>query len=206
MKQTGKPAWLAAVLAAAALTACGGAPGADAGQEVDGVSTEQMQEETSGSSAGLLEEGADAEDGSIAGREQADDSGGYAFDYEGLSIRVDEPMADVLAALGEPDKYYEAASCAFDGLDKMYTYGSFEIDTYPDGGTDYISAVILKDDLVSTAEGASIGDAQEDVTAIYGEGREESGMTVYEKDGMKLCFLFQDGAAVSVEYRSTALD
>ena len=31
-------------------------------------------------------------------------------------------------------------------------------------------------------------------------------MLVYEKGGMKLCFILKDDAIVSIEYRSTVLD
>ena len=65
--------------------------------------------------------------------------------------------------------------------------------------------MILKDDSVTTAEGICIGDSLEKVLEAYGEGDQENGMVVYEKDGMKLCFILQDDGIVSIEYRSTAL-
>ena len=133
---------------------------------------------------------------------------GYVFTADGTEIVIDAAAAPILASLGDADSYYEAASCAFDGLDKYYTYGSFEVDTYPDeNGVDRISAVLLKDDLVSTAEGVSIGDSREAVTAAYGEGTENGSAVVYEKGGMKLMFIFdEDGAVESVQYQTKALD
>lgn len=132
---------------------------------------------------------------------------GYVFTYNGATAVVDADAAPLVEALGEPLSYYEAASCAFDGLDKIYTYSGFEIETYPMGEKDQVSAVILKDDSVSTTEGISIGDSLEKLEQTYGTDRvEESGMLVYEKDGMKLCFIVQGDVIVSIEYRSTVLE
>ena len=132
---------------------------------------------------------------------------GYLFTYKGVAVEVDKDVAPVIEVLGEPVSYFEAASCAFEGLDKIYTYNSFEIDTYPQGNDDYVSMIILKDDSVTTAEGVSIGDSLEKLQQTYGtDSVEENGMLVYEKDGMKLCFILQNEVIVSVEYRSTVLE
>ncbi len=150
-----------------------------------------------------------AQSGSVQGGQQSNDttSGkGYVFVYKGTSIEVDADAAPVVAALGEPTSYFEAASCAFEGLDKTYTYGGFELYTYPSGDKDQVSAVVLKDDSVSTPEGVCIGDTPEKVQQVYGDGTEENGMLVYAKDGMKLCLILKDGSVASIEYRSTVLE
>lgn len=135
------------------------------------------------------------------------DAKGYVFQHGGTVVSVDADMAPVLEKLGEPAKYFEAASCAFQGLDKTYTYNSFEIQTYPQGDKDYISVIILKDDAVSTAEGCYIGCSREDVTKAYGTDYTEQGsMLVYKKDGMKLCFLLENDAVTSIQYFSTVLE
>lgn len=132
---------------------------------------------------------------------------GYVFVYNDVVMEMDADAAPVLEQLGDANSYFEAPSCAFEGIDKMYTYGSFELDTYPTGDKDYISAVIFKDDSITTPEGVGIGDSREKMTEVYGgEGTEEMGMTVYRKDDMKLCFIFQEDSIASVEYRSTVLD
>ena len=130
---------------------------------------------------------------------------GYVFVAGGVTVEMDADITPILQALGEPMSYFEAASCAFEGLDKIYTYNSFEIDTYPAQDKDLVSAVILKDDSVTTAEGICIGDSLEKLQETYGDGIQESGMLVYEKDDMKLCFILQDDSIISIEYRSTAL-
>ena len=178
-----------------ALTGCG-----DSERVIDGdvanVTTGSRSEDSTGEpeSSQTMEQHA-----------ETDVSKGYVFMASGVTVEVDADMAPVLQALGEPASYFEAASCAFEGLDKIYTYNGFEIDTYPLQDQDLVSAIILKDDSVTTAEGICIGDSLEKLQETYGDGAQENGMLVYEKDGMKLCFILQDDNIISIEYRSTAL-
>ncbi len=132
---------------------------------------------------------------------------GYLFEYGDVVVSIDANAAPVVEALGEPVSYFEAASCAFEGLDKMYTYNSFEVDTYPVEGKDYVSAVILMDDSITTGEGVAIGESRSRVEEIYGTEYEEQGsMMVYHKDGMKLQFVLEGDMVTSIQYASTVLD
>lgn len=132
---------------------------------------------------------------------------GYVFEYNGVKIGMDMEAAPIVAALGEPASYFEAPSCAFEGLDKTYSYGSFEIDTYEQNGKDYISCVYFCDDLIETTEGVALFETKADMIAAYGESyTEEHGMLVYVKDGMKLKFILEGEEITSIEYSSTALD
>lgn len=129
----------------------------------------------------------------------------YVLTYQGCPLPMNAEFAPLLDFLGEPDRYFEAASCAFDGLDKTYTYAGVEIVTYPDGERDYISSVRILDGSVSTPEGITIGSTQEDAAAAYGEDFQELGTQyVYEDGDARLSILFENGAAISVEY--TALN
>ncbi len=138
-----------------------------------------------------------------AGAQTAADAA-YAFVSGGVSLTPDAEAAPLTTALGEPLSYFEAESCAFEGLDKIYTYGGFEVDTYPDeNGVDRISAVILKDDSVATPEGLMIGDAADRITETYGEPTSAEGdHYVYEKGGSALRFILQGGGIISIEYVS----
>ena len=187
---------LAMTMAAALLllAGCGDSERVISGEVVNVTTGSQIQEEAG-----------EPESLPSSQQEQTTAVKGYVFVTGGVTVEMDGDMAPVLAALGEPASYFEAASCAFEGLDKIYTYNGFEIDTYPAQDTDLVSAVILKDDSVTTAEGICIGDPLEKLLAAYGEGNQENGMLVYEKDGMKLCFILQDDSVISIEYRSTAL-
>ncbi len=127
---------------------------------------------------------------------------GYVFTYKGTAIAPDMDMKELLAALGEPASYFEAESCAFQGLDKIYTYPDFEIDTYPQGDRDLVSMILFKDDLVETDEGIAIGMTLEDLQKAYAGAQVESGAVTLKKGNMQLMFLIQEGKVTSIEYDS----
>lgn len=132
---------------------------------------------------------------------------GYVFRHNDVVVEIDAEAAPILEQLGEANSYFETPSCAFEGIDKQYTYGSFELDTYPAGEKDCVSGVIFKDDSITTPEGVGIGDSREKMLEAYGgSGSEEMGMTVYRKDGMKLCFILEEDSIISIEYKTTLLD
>lgn len=132
---------------------------------------------------------------------------GYVFEYNGVKVGMDMEAAPIIAALGTDYTYFEAPSCAFEGLDKTYGYGSFEIDTYEQDGKDYICGVFFVDDLIETPEGVALFETKTDMIAAYGEGyREEYGMLVYEKEGTKIKFILDGDEITSIEYASTVLD
>ena len=134
-------------------------------------------------------------------------SNGYVFTFDGVEVKIDADAAEYVAKLGEPASYYETPSCAFDNLDKFYTYHGFEIDTYYSNGKDLVLGVVLLDDTVSTMEGLSIGDAQDKVATVYGEPTEKTeNSATYKKDNMKLVFIFKDGVVAAIEYKSLVLD
>ena len=131
----------------------------------------------------------------------------YVFEYKGVKIAPDMNTNEFLSALGEPLHYYEVKSCAFEGMDKIYTYTSFEISTYPNGANDLVSSIYFKDDTVTTQEGAYLGMAKSDVLALYGSNYTESaGAYVYSKGGMELRFIFDGETLASIEYATTVLD
>jgi len=131
----------------------------------------------------------------------------FVFEYKGIRISPDMNTNEFLADLGEPLHYYEVKSCAFEGMDKIYTYTSFEISTYPNGANDLVSSIYFKDDTVTTQEGAYLGMAKSDVLALYGSNYTESaGAFVYSKGGMELHFIFDGETLASIEYVTTVLD
>ncbi len=206
---------VAALLAAAMVLAagCGQAEKTVEGS-VENIQSADRSDGTEGE-AGQAENGdsgQDAAQGSEVQQGQAPEAAsgatdGYFFTSNGVAIVIDADAAPIIEKLGEPASYFEAASCAFEGLDKMYTYAGFEVDTYPTGKNDYISTVILKDDSVATGEGVVIGDSLEKVQEVYPEGNpQENGTIVCEKGGMKLCFIMENDTVKAIEYRSTVLE
>lgn len=134
------------------------------------------------------------------GEQQVAGAAGYQFTYNGTTISLNDNMADILAKLGDPVEYFESESCAYQGMDKVYTYNSFIIYTYPDNDADYVLSISLKDDIVSTAEGISIGSDREAVTSAYGEGEDTGVSLIYTKGNTKLTFIFENDKVTSIEY------
>lgn len=93
----------------------------------------------------------------------------YTFAYAGQNIAVHGEAQGILSALGSPIAYSEIPPCGRGDLDKIYQFGSFTVQTYQENGVDYFSVINLKDDLVATKEGVSIGNSQQKVLEIYGE-------------------------------------
>ena len=131
---------------------------------------------------------------------QAED-GGYVFTApSGCTVAIDDDMAQVLEELGEPQSYFEAASCAFEGLDKTYTYSGFTIITRPEE-TDLVTSILLTDDSTATPEGIYIGSPAESVTAAYGAADKQADTLLsYTRGGTTLNFILNNGVVISIEY------
>ena len=126
---------------------------------------------------------------------------GFVFNYNGTSITMNAPAADIVAALGEPKSYTEEASCAFEGLDKTYYYGSFYLQTYPMENVDYIYSMWLVDDSITTPEGIYIGAPESQVEAAYGADS-YNGTNAYmvTKGDSKLTVIIDGGVVSSIQY------
>lgn len=136
-----------------------------------------------------------------SGNDNTDKASKFVFLYKDTEIAMKEDAAPILEALGEAKSYTEAASCAFEGLDKTYYYGSFYLYTYPDGETDRVNMVVLCDDTVSTPEGLSIGDSKEKVESIYGvEGFNDVNAYVYTVEECTLTIIMDNDKVSSIQY------
>ncbi|MBO7274323.1 MAG: hypothetical protein J6V22_05660 [Clostridia bacterium] len=125
----------------------------------------------------------------------------YTFTSGTTKIAIDADAAPILASLGEWRDYAESTSCAFEGLDKVYIYAGFELQTYPMGEKDYVYMIILQDDTVATEKGIRIGAAKAVVITAYGTPNQESATSLtYNADGMYLQFILRDGVVTSIQY------
>lgn len=125
----------------------------------------------------------------------------YTFVSGGVSIAIDADVAPILAALGQWQSYDESPSCAFEGLDKIYTYGGFDIKTYPQGGKDFVHSVILYDDTVAIEKDIRIGSTADAVKTAYGTPDEQTDTAlIYNAKGMLLQFLLENGSVTSIQY------
>lgn len=126
---------------------------------------------------------------------------GYYFEYKGIKIGINDEAAPILEALGEPMHYFEAPSCAFEGMDKIYSYSGFEFTTYTKDNKDYISSIVFLDDTVTTREGITLNATLDDIIKAYGSEYEKSYNQFSYSDGnCVLSFILENDGVVSVEY------
>lgn len=125
----------------------------------------------------------------------------FSFTYNGTKITLGAEAAPIIDALGEPRSYTEEPSCAFEGMDKTYYYGSFYISTYSLDGKDHIYNLWFADDGVATDEGIRIGSTQSQVEDTYGKDC-FNGTTsfVLTKGQCKLMILIEDDTVSNIRY------
>ncbi|MCF0142651.1 MAG: hypothetical protein HUJ75_04670 [Parasporobacterium sp.] len=139
--------------------------------------------------------------GAQGGEAQAPAAEGFVFSYNGTQIPMTAEAAPVLEALGEAKSVQETASCAFEGMDKQYFYGSFYVTAGSYNGKDVFTALWFADDSVSTAEGLCIGDSKEKAEQLYGaDGFNGTNAYIYEDDTTNLTIIITDDAVSSIQY------
>lgn len=201
MKKKSVVVWMAAILAAGVLTGCGNAEEQESGQDPLGLNQQPI---TTAGPSGAENTPAGGEAGT--GQPSQGEVKGYQFKVGDAVLAPDMDMDAVLPQLGEAKSVFEAPSCAGQGIGYTYDFGSFKVETYPNEGVNYIAYIMLQNDTVSTMEGIDLSMTREDIIAAYGDGYEETEKgLVYEKDGMKLKFIFEGDAIVSIEYASAVV-
>ena len=124
-----------------------------------------------------------------------------SFTYNGTKITLGAEAASIIDALGEPRSYTEEPSCAFEGMDKTYYYGSFYLSTYPLNGKDFVYSFWFADDSVATEDGVRIGNTQADVESAYGVDCFNGTNTYTQSEGKsKLTIILIDGLVTSIQY------
>lgn len=125
----------------------------------------------------------------------------FTFTYNGTQIMLGAEAAAIIDALGEPRSYTEEPSCAFEGMDKTYYYGSFYLSTYPMDGKDYVYNLWFADDGVTTDAGIRIGSSQSQVEEAYGKDCfNGTNSFVLTKGQSRLVILIEEEAVSSVRY------
>lgn len=123
----------------------------------------------------------------------------WSLNVNGKELFVDMEMPK---DLGEPTSYFEAASCAIQGLDKDYTYGSILVKTEDDGKTERIVCLTILDDGAATTMGVTIGDSRDKVVGAHGTPKSESDTAIIYAAGQGVIakFLLRDGTVTSITY------
>lgn len=125
----------------------------------------------------------------------------FSFTYSGIRIRLNAEAAPIVNALGEPESYTEEPSCAFEGVDKTYCYGSFYLSTYPAAGRDYVYRLWFADAEAATEEGIRIGSTKSQVEAAYGEnGFDGVNRYVLTKGKTRMILLLEEETVSGIRY------
>ncbi|MCD8300871.1 MAG: hypothetical protein LUC41_06855 [Clostridiales bacterium] len=153
---------------------------------------------------GMTACGSSSDASSDAGDNTADETAAavdaYTVTIDGTTIIMNAEADPIIEGLGDDYSYFESESCAFEGLDKVYSYSGFKLDTYPTDDVDYVSAIIFMDDTVESDEGITIGSARDDVIEAYGEADEDTGSSlIYEKGDSTMTIGITDDAVSSFE-------
>lgn len=125
---------------------------------------------------------------------------GYTWEVDDVLLYIDATEDVTVDLLSEEPDYFESASCAYDGMDKIYTYDNYVVTFYEGDGYDGIQLITLTSDLVSTSEGVCIGSSYDDVIAAYGDaGTDSETLLSYEDDGTEIRFVLSEGSVISIE-------
>ena len=85
-----------------------------------------------------------------------DDGGSFGFNNGSVLLTPGEKFSADDEGMPETLQYMEAASCYFEGLDKVFTYDGYEITTYPKTDGDYIQDVNVSSETIRTDKEAHL--------------------------------------------------
>ncbi len=120
-------------------------------------------------------------------------TGAYKFVYNGYEIAPGSKADSALAAFGDDYDRMEVASCAYQGVDIIYTYPNFTLYAFSDNGVEYINVIEVEDPIIDCG-GFSVGDNISAVKAVYGEPEVEDDYGVLYRSGDTELQISTDGA------------
>lgn len=121
------------------------------------------------------------------------------LEYEGKNMTPGEVFSrDVF---GQEESYSEVPSCAGQGTDNVYNYGSYEITAYQEGEQEIIYSVYFIDDQITTTEGVKISDDSSVMFEKYGENYDQTGnQYTYTSGNVELSFIVENDFITSITY------
>jgi len=126
----------------------------------------------------------------------------FALLFNDFLIEMHQDITYVISALGEPLNVFEAPSCAFDGIDRVFLYPGVQLHTYPVGDDDFIHTISIRDDSLRTTEGRVVlGSSLQTMLDAYGdEYVHETGMYTFTRGRTTLQFFIDDGIVTGITY------
>ena len=138
---------------------------------------------------GVLASCGDQSDGQDSGDTEQGGKELYAVSYNGETVALGGDAKKVTAKIGEPASKQSTGNCGGLGETVRYDYSSFimVVVEYESGAK--IDQIEIRNDLVETAGGITIGSSESAVRSAYGEPNEVKGTTlIYKSDSCKYRF------------------
>jgi len=128
----------------------------------------------------------------------------FFFKMGDVVIDMNQNINDVVSKIGEPSGIFEAPSCAFDGIDRIFGYNNagVQLYTYPIGDDDFIHTIGFTNDSARTAEGGiRLGASLQAVIDAYGDDYTiDTGMYKFTRGLTSLEFLVDDDMVIGITY------
>jgi len=125
----------------------------------------------------------------------------FSLDVGNFTIIMSQNIEDTISALGEPLGMFEQPSCAFDGIDRIFSFPGLQIHTYPVGDADFIHTISIRDDSHVTDSGIYLGASFDAVAAAYGSGYEQEGnMFTFTRGMTFLQFFVESDIVTAITY------
>lgn len=126
----------------------------------------------------------------------------YYYEYEDQKIYIAQKIEEATAALGDNYEYFEAPSCAAQGIDMFYYYQNLTVRANEIEGEKVVTEISFKNDTVATPEGIRITSSYADVVGKYGNDYKTNGTALEYMEGNTLLVIdMKDGKVVSVIYQ-----
>ena len=130
------------------------------------------------------------------------DYGPLAFEYQGQRFGILDEAEPLLAALGDAQDLFVAASCAYQGDDYIYYYDGIELTVNEIGGVLRVSGIAVVDDTLKTPQGVAIGmDVQAALEAMDMDYVESDGVYTFSHGSAKLLLQANgQGEIIAIRY------
>ena len=147
----------------------------------------------------MMNKGGNANNSQAQQSEQATQEEGFSFSYNGMDFEPGKEFSR--EKFGQELSYSEIESCAFEGLDKTYTYEHYEITSCPEAGKENIYSIYFLDESVSTKEGVSLGDSYDKMIQTYSDNfKNQDNQYTYSKGKTSIDFIVENGVITSIQY------
>lgn len=126
----------------------------------------------------------------------------FYYQYEDKKVFLGQKIEEAVEVLGEDYEYFEAPSCAAQGMDMFYYYQNITIRANEIEEEKVVTEVSFKNDTVATPEGIRISSSYADVVGKYGNEYKTNGTAIeYIAGNVMLMFDMKDGKVAAIVYQ-----